>query len=120
MTASFSLFSGLDLDLAEDDAERSPSPEPVSIPIPSALPPPLPKILPIYRNQRQLPQEQDKGPSYSFFGLLGFEGEELEGKRQAECEKRLKESGVDDWWKNQTQFVHNSVILSRIPSRLDG
>ncbi|GAA5828546.1 hypothetical protein JCM5353_004181 [Sporobolomyces roseus] len=101
--ASFSLFSGLDLDLAEDDAERSPSPEPVSIPIPSALPPPLPKILPIYRNQRQLPQDQDRGPSYSFFGLLGLEGEELEGKRKAECEKRLKESGVDDWWKNQTQ-----------------
>jgi len=44
----------------------------------------------------------------------------LEGKRQAECEKRLKESGVDDWWKNQTQFVNNSVILSRIASEPDG
>ncbi|GAA6006091.1 hypothetical protein JCM11491_002029 [Sporobolomyces phaffii] len=103
---AFSLFSGLDLDLDLDGADgRTPSPEPVSIPIPSALPAPPPKILPIYRqNRHHVDQPQRaQGPGYSFFGTLEAErvpaGEHLE----RENAKRLKDCGVDQWWKNQSQ-----------------
>jgi len=43
---------------------------------------------------------------------LGVQGEELEAKRKVENEKRLRESGVDGWWKNQTQFVCYFSFLS--------
>ncbi|GAA5998962.1 hypothetical protein JCM5350_002550 [Sporobolomyces pararoseus] len=102
--SSFSLFSGLELDL-EEERERSPSAEAVSIPIPSALPPPPPRILPVYRqhNRQQQDQQASKGPGYSFFGLLDSEETSLGNDKKRENEKRLKESGVEDWWKNQTQ-----------------
>jgi len=112
IVASFSLFSGLDLDI-DEERERSPSPEAVAIPIPSALPPPPPRILPIYRqqNRQQHDEQASKGPGYSFFGLLDDEHTPLRDDQKRENEKRLKESGVEDWWKNQTQYVPLFEIL---------
>ncbi|GAA5971395.1 hypothetical protein JCM3765_004158 [Sporobolomyces pararoseus] len=102
--ASFSLFSGLELDL-DEERERSPSAEAISIPIPSALPPPPPRILPVYRqhNRQQQDQQVSKGPGYSFFGLLDSEETSVGEDKKRENEKRLKDSGVEEWWKNQTQ-----------------
>ncbi|GAA5906762.1 uncharacterized protein JCM6883_005680 [Sporobolomyces salmoneus] len=102
--ASFSLFSGLELDI-DNERERSPSVEAVSIPIPSALPPPPPRILPVYlqqqRHRQDLPVE--KGPGYALFGLLDGEENTIGDARRRENEKRLKESGVEEWWKSQSQ-----------------
>ncbi|GAA5926151.1 NOL8 family RNA-binding protein [Sporobolomyces koalae] len=100
-TASFSLFSGLDLELDQEDEDVEAE---EAIPIPSALPAPPPKILPIYRQRAgfQQPEQAREGPGYSFFGLLQPEQDQLPENKKRENEKRLNESGVQDWWKSQT------------------
>ncbi|GAA5888280.1 hypothetical protein JCM16303_007259 [Sporobolomyces ruberrimus] len=104
-SASFSLFSGLELELDEELSDRSPSPAPVSIPIPSALPPPAPRVLPVYRQNRMVQDSQHvhHGPIHPFFGSYDTERVPLSADRAKEHESRPQECGVRDWWKSQTQ-----------------